>query len=236
MNSSADEQGAQSVSIVIPVLNDLDSLQSLIGQIEGWGKTNLSLFVIEGNPTPPCRDFCSHKQITYMPSVALRGLQLDCGAQEANGDILWFLHADSMPPTTSIEAICAHIEAGNIGGYFRFRFAGEPHWYKSCLAWLINLRSRIGVPYGDQGLFVTRHAYQASPGFTHTPLFEEVKLIKHLRQQGKFTRLAESLAVSPRRWERDGWIRRTLQNRLLALRYILGGSPQELAQNYRAQP
>ena len=100
-------------------------------------------------------------------------------------------------------------------------------------AWLVNLRVSLGgIPYGDQGIFVRRDAYLKCGGFTHQPLFEEVTLVRKLRARGRFRILAEPIGVSPRRWERDGWIRRSLANRRLALAYLCGQTAQQLATRY----
>jgi hypothetical protein len=101
------------------------------------------------------------------------------------------------------------------------------------LARLINYRARYGIPYGDQGLFVARTAYDAVGGFADTPLFEEVPLVRKLRKRGSFAQVAASIGVSPRRWERDGWLQRSIGNRLLALAYTLGVPPRRLARRYR---
>jgi hypothetical protein len=105
------------------------------------------------------------------------------------------------------------------------------------LQWAINLRASIGIPYGDQGLFISRKAYEQSNGFAATPLFEEVRLVRELRRQpgGRgFHALHTSIGVSPRRWERDGWLKRTLHNRYLALAFMLGVAPAKLVQRYHA--
>ena len=126
----------------------------------------------------------------------------------------------------------AHIEAGAVGGWFRFKFENERCWQARLLAFLINLRARIGVPYGDQGLFMRREAYMQAGGFPPRALFEEPPLVKRLRKTGRFAPVAATLGVSPRRWKRDGWFRRSLKNRLLALAYILRRSPDKLAREY----
>ena len=124
---------------------------------------------------------------------------------------------------------------GAVGGHFRFRFSGAPAWRKRLLAALINLRVRLGVPYGDQGLFATRAAYASAGGFPDVPLFEEVPLVRGLRRCGRFATLDLAIGVSERRWVHDGWIRRTFENRLLAIAYMAGVSPQRLARRYRTQ-
>ena len=110
---------------------------------------------------------------------------------------------------------------------------GKVTWYKRLLASFINIRARFGVPYGDQGLFIRNSNYMAMDGFRDAPLFEEVSLVKTARGLGNFVEIATPIGVSPRRWEQDGWFRRTLENRLLALGYMLGISPQTLSRRYR---
>src|SRR4029453_11616227 len=91
-----------------------------------------------------------------------------------------------------------------------------------------------GMVYGDQGIFVRRDVYHALGGFTEWPLFEEERLIRRLRARGTFRVLPRVVRVATRRWERDGWLARTLHNRWLALRFALGGRPEALAASYRA--
>lgn len=118
------------------------------------------------------------------------------------------------------------------GGYFAFRFAGQPCWQSRLLERLIALRNIFGVPYGDQGLFFDSSTYQSSGQHSPWPLFEEVELIKHARLLGRLAVLPDGVRVDARRWQRDGWWRRSLRNRWLALGYFFGVSPQRLAQRY----
>jgi hypothetical protein len=146
---------------------------------------------------------------------------------------LWFLHADSKPHPNSLREIARTIAADANGGYFRFTFLGTRIWWKSLLAVLVNLRAKFGgIPYGDQGIFVRRDAYFGAGGFTLQPLFEEVKLVKTLRNRGHFAALKLPIGVAARRWENDGWWHRSLSNRMLALRYLLGVPVEQLAKKY----
>jgi hypothetical protein len=90
-----------------------------------------------------------------------------------------------------------------------------------------------GIAYGDQALFCTRGAYESSGGFSHDPLFEEVQLVKGIRRYGKFRMLDVAVRVATRRWERDGWLKRTVHNRWLALCHFSGVPPTRLAAAYR---
>ncbi|MGB8326666.1 MAG: hypothetical protein WCE48_03705, partial [Steroidobacteraceae bacterium] len=129
-------------------------------------------------------------------------------------------------------AIRGAIGAGAAGGYFRFAFAGARTLTHALLETAIAWRCRVGMVYGDQGLFVRRAAYAASPGHAAEPLFEEVPLVRALRRGGCFVGLPLAIEVSPRRWQRDGYWRRTLMNRLLAFAAACGVAPATLARWY----
>ena len=213
------------LSAIIPVFDDQPALASLLQCLANLQPGIDDVVVVDGNNSEGCRRLCSDFAARYFATLPNRGAQLRQGAANATGDILWFLHADSFPCPDSVTQIRRHIAAGNNSGYFRFHFDGAPRWHKRWLETAINLRARIGTPYGDQGLFVDREAYERAGGHTATPLFEEVRLIKQLRREHGCTPVAASIGVSSRRWERDGWLRRSLHNRYLAAAFALGIAP-----------
>ncbi len=225
-----------SVSVVIPVLGDHAPLSGLLETIRRMPSQPLEIIVTDAGDDPDCEALCAEHRCTHVRTRPGRGHQLHAGATRARGDIIWFLHADASPPPEALDRIRAQISDGAIGGYFHFRFSGPQGWHKRLLAALINLRCRFGIPYGDQGLFVSRVAYRMTEGFDDAPLFEEVSLVRALRAMGRFEPVGATLGVSPRRWERDGWLRRTLNNRVLALGYGLGVPPEQLARRYHAAP
>ena len=218
-----------SVSVIIPVVNDDDVLVTLLAdlchQVPG------EVIVVDGSDSSATRAVCRPYRYFHVPGG--RGNQLACGAEQAGGEILWFLHADSVIEPEALATILQAVANGALGGCFRFRFTGERRWYKTLLEWMINARTAIGVAYGDQGLFFTRAAYEAAHGFSDFPLFEEVNLVKAVKRMGGFMRLTQPIGISCRRWERDGWIRRTLINRLLACGFALGLSPNYLSRLYQ---
>ncbi len=235
-DDAAGATGRNGVGVVIPVLGDTPVLAQLLQALAASSPPPQDILVVDGAASEACRALCLARGARYAATRAGRGHQLRYGADQAVTGVLWFLHADAQPPVDAVALITAAVRAGAAGGYFRFCFAGTPGWGKRALAALINARARVGVPYGDQGLFATRTAYAAAGGFADAPLFEEVDLVKRLRRQGSFVALDAAIGVSSRRWERDGWLRRTLENRALALAYMAGVSPQRLARHYRATP
>jgi len=222
------------VSVVIPVLDDRRALAALLDRLAGLEPPPDELIVVDAGDEDACRRLAEARGALYLRCRPGRGRQLAAGAAAARGRVLWFLHADAWPERAAVAAIERAITAGAVGGWFRFRFRGDATAWKRCLAALTNWRCRLGgIPYGDQGLFMLRAAYLAAGGFPDQPLFEEVPLVRRLRRIGDFRGLPQAIGVSPRRWERDGWLRRSLHNRLLAIGYLLGLPPGTLARYYR---
>lgn len=220
------------IAVVIPVLGDEAELDRLLRLLRAQQPEEV--VVVSGRADAQAAALCREHACTYLETAANRGAQLDAGARAATAPVLWFLHADAAPPPDALRAIEAALRRGAESGCFRFAFQGPTTWYKRLLASLVALRVRCGgMVYGDQGVFVRRDVYLHCEGFAPQPLFEEARLIRRLRARGTFVVLPQALGVSTRRWERDGWWRRTLHNRWLAVRFMLGARPETLAASYR---
>ncbi len=220
------------VSVVIPVLGDAAELDTLLTQLQL--QRPAEVIVVSGRADRAVTAVCARHACDLIQAPAKRGAQLHAGARRATGAVLWFVHADAELPADALTLIAGAVHSGAESGCFRFAFQGPVTWYKRALAWLVALRIRCGgMVYGDQGIFARRSAYFDSGGFAEWPLFEEALLVRRLRARGTFRVLPRALGVATRRWERDGWLKRTLHNRWLALRFALGSRPEVLAARYR---
>jgi glycosyltransferase involved in cell wall biosynthesis len=217
------------VAVIVPTANDDAALQRSLACLGELDPAPDELIVVDSAASPSCALTCRAAGAVWIPAHAGRGGQLALGAARARADVLWFLHTDCEPSPGALTALRASIAAGVMGGYFRFQFSGTrgpaKRFLERCIAW----RCRLGTVYGEQGLYVTRRAYARTPGFSLQPLFEQVALVRALRRSGRFVALDVPIIVSPRRWEREGYWRRTLANRLLALGYLCGIAPARLA-------
>ncbi len=227
------ERISQSISVIVPCYHDESRLRRLLGQMGSLPCRPKEILVIDAADSPECRALCQEYGTIHLPSTPCRGRQLRAGADRARGTILWFLHADVRLSGDPLTAMTRVLAKGAVGGYFRFRFDGPRSWQTTLLEKAIALRSHFGIPYGDQGLFMTRETYFLSGGHAPWPLFEEVPLVQRLRRIGRFSALREVLLVDPRRWIQEGWWRRTWRNRSLALFFALGVSPERLAVHYQ---
>lgn len=211
------------LSIVIPHFRDEAALSRLLEQLAVVRpKYEMEVVVVDGGNSEACQDLCTKFSANYLNLEPNRGKQLLAGAHAATGKTLWFLHADAIVPPTAIDQILTARRNGIEAGYFRFSFSGPDRWFKKALALCVNMRTRLGgVPYGDQGIFVRRSLYFVACGHAEIPLFEEVPLVYGLRRSCRFAQLPFALPVSPRRWERDGYLKRTLVNRFCALAFMV---------------
>lgn len=222
-------------SVIIPCYRDEEKLACLLAQLQQLPRKPHEIIVVDAADSARCAEICAQTQVQWLISEPCRGQQLRTGAAQAEGDVLWFLHADAQISSNPLVAMARTIQQGAIGGYFCFRFAKPRAWPVLILEPAIALRCRFGVPYGDQGIFIKRLVYHRAGGHAPWPLFEEVPLVRAARRLGQFLPLVEPIFVDPRCWQRDGWWRRTWNNRKLALHFMCGVAPRELASRYHSK-
>ena len=159
---------------------------------------------------------------------ASRGGQLRRGCAKAQADWLLVLHADTRLAPGWTDPVIAHL-CGQQAGWFKLRFdhGGLPARF---VAGWANMRSRFGLPYGDQGLLIPLKLYQAVGGYPDQPLMEDVALALLLK--GKLTGLDATAVTSADRYRRSGWIRRGARNLWTLMRYLAGATPAKLAADY----
>jgi glycosyltransferase involved in cell wall biosynthesis len=158
-----------------------------------------------------------------------RGSQLRAGAEAVTGDWLLFVHADTrLAP--GWRAAVAELAADR-AGYFRFRLDdGSPaaRRLERRVAWR---SSRFGLPYGDQGLFLSRALYEQVGGFRPLPLMEDVDLVRRIGRK-RLVELPADAVTSAERWRKGGWRLRSARNLACLSLYFLGLPPRLIARLY----
>jgi rSAM/selenodomain-associated transferase 2 len=221
--------------VVIPVLGDESELDSLLSQLKGVSP-DLEIVVADGARSEEVGSLCQRYKTTLVRSKPGRGVQMNRGAEASRGDLLWFLHADTVVYPESLEEIRLVLEDNNVaGGAFRFRLHQRP-WYAPVLDLGVALRCRIfKLPYGDQGIFMRRSVFESLHGFREVPFLEDFDMIRRLKKKGRMKMLSTPIGVSARRWERKGLLRTTITNWLIALVFMLGVSPERLLRWYQSE-
>jgi rSAM/selenodomain-associated transferase 2 len=221
------------ISIILPVLNEETQIMTGLEALQAWRGQHCELIVADGGSqdrTPMLAQSLAD-QIIISPQG--RAAQMNAGASKARGDILWFLHADSVPPPDAIDLIRAALSHPNRHwGRFDVRLSGR-HPALRMVETLMNIRSRLtGIATGDQGIFVRRALFEQIGGYPSIALMEDIALSRLLKQHGPPVCLRQPLQTSSRRWERDGIARTVLLMWRLRLAYFLGANPDRLARSY----
>lgn len=159
-------------------------------------------------------------------------MQMNIGAHEAAGDILLFLHADTILPNGFEEFISRACSGHDVvGGSFHLRFDVR-HW----LLGAISLITRLNIKWitvGDHALFFKREFFDALGGFPEIPLLEDLEFQLAARKHGKMVRAQAPVVTSARRFVKNGVVRQTFMDAYILLAYYLGRSPDKLARLYR---
>ena len=223
------------VSIVVPVLNDAAQLEQFLGVLPAptHGRS-CEIIVVDGGADPaldPLRG--KFDDVRWSAAPAGRGQQMNHGASLARGRWLLFVHADTrLAPGWDAEVARADAVAGVVGGSFRFAL-DAPEWQARVLERGVSWRVRwLNAPYGDQALFARRDVFEAIGGYRPWPVMEDVDLVRQLGRSGRLWHSDLPVRVSARRWRRDGWFRRSVQNMGLVTLYLAGVSPERLARVY----
>lgn len=221
------------ISIILPVLNEETQIVHCLRLLQPWRGLEGELIVVDGGSSDRTVALAEPLVDRILVSPKGRALQMNAGAREASGDILWFLHADSVPPADAIQLIRAALANSNRHwGRFDVRLSGRQPLLRG-VETLMNLRARwTGIATGDQGVFVRRAVFEQVGGFPAIPLMEDIALSRRLRRHGWPVRLRQRLQTSSRRWERDGILRTILLMWRLRLAYFLGADPARLARSY----
>ena len=221
-------------TIVIPVLNDTTALTSLLPTLPS--DPSVQVVVVDGGEwrDPACDALRErHPAVEWMRSARGRGVQMNAGAKRARGRWIVFLHADTRLGAGWLDLLRRLDDRPTVvGGSFRFALDSPARWAR----WIergVRLRVRwFDLPYGDQALFARRDVFGELGGYADLPLMEDVDFIRRLRGRGPLEHADVPALTSARRWERDGWVRRTVGNVALILLFLAGWSPAWLAQRY----
>ncbi len=222
------------VSIVIPTLDAARHLgPTLAALTEGLSAGLIrELIIVDGGSSDEVEAIAEAAGATFLRAAPGRGGQLEAGAAAAKGDWLLFLHADTRLAPGWSDAAARHIaEAPGRAGWFHLRF-DAPGLAPAVVARWANLRSRLGLPYGDQGLLVAREVYRAAGGHPPIPLMEDVALARRLRLRP----IPAAAVTSADKYLRDGWLRRGWRNLTTLALWFAGASPERLARRYDRRP
>lgn len=220
------------LSIVVPVLDEADTLAARLQALAPLRARGAELLVVDGGSGDGTADIARAHADRVLRAPRGRATQLNAGACAATGDVLLFLHADTQLPPESDWLIAQALAAGRAWGRFDVRIEGR-HALLPMVAALMNLRSRwSGIATGDQALFVRRRVFESLGGFAPLPLMEDIDLSRRLKHIGPPACLRGPVTTSGRRWDRHGFWRTVLLMWRLRAAFALGADAHALARRY----
>jgi rSAM/selenodomain-associated transferase 2 len=216
------------LSVIIPTLNAAHTLPACFDTVRPLAH---EIIVSDGGSSDGTVELARRMGARLISGPPGRGGQLRRGADMATGRWLLFLHADTLMTSEGTKA-CQAYDDETCAAVFRLRF-DDTRWRARIVAAAANIRTRmLGLPYGDQGLLISRPLYDAVGGFADMPLMEDVDMARRLK--GRLTLLNAHVITAADRYRRDGYARRLLKNWGCMTRYLLGASPDALRDRYQA--
>ncbi|HEX8559914.1 MAG TPA: TIGR04283 family arsenosugar biosynthesis glycosyltransferase [Pyrinomonadaceae bacterium] len=221
---------AVKLSVIIPALDEARDIGATLDAAARAGACEL--IVADGGSADATAEVARVRGARVVNAARGRGAQMRAGALAASGDILWFLHADTLAPPDAAARIAEALrDPRAVGGNFRVRFDGRSA-AAGFLTWLYPRLRLLGLAYGDSAFFVRRAAYERAGGFKPFPIFEDLDLLRALWKQGRFVQADACVVTSSRRFEGRSFAHTFARWSFLQALYWLGVSPHALARLY----
>ena len=222
------------ISIIIPVYNESENIGAFLEYLPALRDQCEIIFVDGGSSDDTVRQIEGSGGTVLISPDKGRANQMNYGASHANGDILWFLHADSAPPKNALSLIRDVINKGYKAGCFPIRFDSR-HPLMFIIAFLSNfLRVRIrNIAFGDQGIFILRSLFQELGGYAVIPLMEDYQLSLDVKKANlKFGMAKGKIVTSGRRYKMYGIVKTTRRMQILQRKFRRGDDIEEIARMY----
>ena len=221
------------ISIIIPVRNEAANIGRLLCALQAYRDRGHEVIVVDGGSVDDTVIIAKSLADTVLQTTAGRSKQMNAGSDQAKGEVLWFLHADSELPEQADELIITAVTTGTFTwGRFDVRLSGRKILLR-VVEKMMNLRSRLtGVATGDQGIFISRKLFDQVGGYPDQLLIEDIALCKELKKYQSPVSLRETMVTSSRRWEENGIIRTILLMWTLRAAYYFGVPADKLALRY----
>ena len=239
---------APRLSIIVPILEEALIVPTALARLAPLRAAGAEVIVVDGGSRDDSAVVAAAGADRVLAASRGRARQMNAGAAVARGEVLLFLHVDTMLPTGAMQAIETAVNGVATGrsAHFAESRSGVPVWGRfdvridgrgrllGVVAAMMNARSRLtGIATGDQAMFVTRAAFAAAGGFPDQLLMEDIELSRRLLCLSRPACLRARVLTSGRRWETRGTWRTIVLMWRLRLLYRLGVAPERLARSYR---
>jgi uncharacterized protein len=220
------------ISVIIPALDEAVHLRRTLAGLAGGER--VEIIVVDGGSRDETIAVAAAHGARVLTAPRGRARQMNFGAAAARGELLLFLHADTLlPPGFAVQVRQEMARPEVVAGAFRLAISGPERGLRLVEKGANWRAAALGMPYGDQALFLRAGLFQELGGFPDQPLLEDFALMRTLRRRGRIAIAPLAATTSGRRWRQLGILRATLLNQLIILAFLLGCSPCRLHHWYR---
>lgn len=224
-------------SVIIPVLNEAPFIDNAIENVLKLTKNySIEIIVVDGDPDGSTIAHVQNKNVKKLVNKKGRALQMNAGSELAHGDILLFLHADTLLPENAFSELHKIKNSDRFDcGAFSLDFDVGTKLL-TFIAFMANMRTKIfRKPFGDQALFIKKDFFKQVGRFSPIPLMEDVDIIHKIKKHnGRIYISNKKVITSARKWKTKG-IRNTVNNWYIQFLYFCGVTPERLAKKYYKQ-
>ena len=228
MPRTDDPRPADRLSVIVPTINEAALIADFLGHLRER-VPGAELIVVDGGSDDQTVALANQQADRVLRSPRGRAKQMNAGATVAGGEILWFVHVDSLvPPDPHGRMARALDDPRTVGGCFRLRFPRRQ--------WVYRISDSLGnvavdlfrIALGDHGIFCRRAAFARVGGYPDVPLMEDAEFYRRLRRVGRMRQLPAYIISSPRRYEQLGPVRTTAFYLLILVLYLAKTPPRTL--------
>ncbi|MCF8260123.1 MAG: TIGR04283 family arsenosugar biosynthesis glycosyltransferase [Melioribacteraceae bacterium] len=217
-------------SVIIPTLNEEKFLPRTLQQLKSFNQ-NLEIIVTDGGSIDKTVSIAQREKIHLVASSPGRGIQQKRGAQIAKGEILIFLHVDTILPKQYFQILESYTNNPDFSAAtFRLKF-DEDKFALNLYSWFSRFES-IFTTFGDQTIIIRKDLYNRIGGFPEVKIFDDVIILRELRRRKALIKIPHSVITSARRFRKHGLIKTQLLNGWFIVKYLLGYDVEEIYNSY----
>ena len=221
------------ISVIVPVRGEPAGAAERFRRIAA--DPNVEVVVADGGGDPATAEAFRGIGARILCGKGSRGARLAEAAAMASGETLLFLHSDSLLADDALDALRRCMEAGAAAGAFSLAYENAGPAMRWIALWA-NLRSRwLRLPFGDQGIFCRRDAYDRAGGFQDLAVCDDLDFVRRLRRARPFVLLPQKTITSPRRYRSRGALVQMLVNWKVQAGYFAGVNPTTLERWYNGK-
>jgi rSAM/selenodomain-associated transferase 2 len=221
------------ISVIIPVLNEEDYIKKVLLSIKNNTSSNQvkEILVVDGGSEDATVKEALNAGARVISTSKGRALQMNVGAAIATGDILYFLHVDTLPPKNfDVEILNAYTEGFKVG-CFRMKF-DSTNPFLDVFAWFTRINTQL-CRGGDQSLFILKSLFEKANGFDESyRVYEDNEFIKRIYKMTAFKVLSNTVTTSSRRYDKKGVLTLQWHFGMIHLKHFFGAGPENLHRYY----